>query len=195
MDIKEYIKNLNIDDIPWNRMVTAYDTAENYPELLEILDEMKDLDEVKQALNKISDFEHQSTLYTPAPFAVVFLVRILEKAINIFDNPVAVWLADKLADEFVYYAEVCNETEKVMEHAEPLENMSDIMNENYLLPEGVNLFDYDDEDEFEELNEKLFQKNLFYSLYYYTEKVLLETLEIHDNGKLSIMKEKIRGIL
>lgn len=167
---RRYIDSLKIENIPWDRMVTAYDTAKNYPELLEILDAMKDLDEVKQAWNSISDFEHQSTMYTPAPFVLVFLIRIYEKAVNSPDNPVAVWLVDRLAKSFEYYKEVCSDAEK-MEHAEPLENMSDILNENYLIPEGVNIFDCD-EDEFEELHEKLFQENLFYSLYYYSGIVL-----------------------
>lgn len=171
-DVKNYIDNIKIEDIPWDRMITAYDTAENYPELLKILDEMKDLDKVKQALNKISDFEHQSTLFTPAPFVLIFLVRIYEKAINSPDNPVAVWLADRLARSFEYYTEVCDDIEKI-EHPKALENMSDILNENYLIPECVNIFDCD-EDEFEELNEKLFQENLFYSLYYYSGVVLAE---------------------
>lgn len=168
---------MNIEDIPWHRMVTAYETAEKYPEYLSILDEMKDLDEVKQAWNSISDFEHQSTLFTPAPFAVVFLVRIYEKAKQA-DNPVAVWIADKLSDEFGYYLEICNDAEK-MEHAEPLENMSDILNDKYLIPEGFDLdpeYDDDDEDDFDvdEFIVSLFPEDLFYSLYYYTRKILSE---------------------
>lgn len=50
MDVKEYINSLNIDDIPWNRMVTAYGTAEKYPEYLSILDKMENLDEVKKCM-------------------------------------------------------------------------------------------------------------------------------------------------
>ncbi|MDE6678788.1 MAG: hypothetical protein K2K02_07085 [Ruminococcus sp.] len=198
--IKEYIRNLNVDDIPWHRMITAYETAEKYPEYLSILDEMKDLEEVKKAWNSISDFEHQSTLYTPAPFAVVFLVRIYEKAKHT-DNPVAIWLADKLLDEFRYYLEICNDAEK-SEHADPLENMSDILNDKYLLPEGFDLdpeYDEDDDEEdivdVDEFIAGLFPEDLFYSLYYYTGKILLETLEINDNGKLSDMKEKIKKFL
>lgn len=177
--MKEYIENLKIEDIPWHRMVTAYDKAENYPEYLRILDEMKDLDEVKKAWNSISDFEHQSTLFTPAPFAVVFLVRIYRKAKQT-DSPAAQWLADKLSDEFGYYLEICNDAEK-MEHAEPLENMSDILNDKYLLPEGFDLDpEYDDDDDEEDIIDvdefivSLFPEDLFYSLYYYTRKILLE---------------------
>ena len=176
--IKEYIKNLNVDNIPWHRMVTAYETAEKYPEYLSILDEMKDIEEVKKAWNSISDFEHQSTLYTPAPFVIVFLVRIYEKAKQM-DNPVAKWLADKLSDEFRYYLQVCDETENAMEHADPLENMSDILNDKYLLPEGFDLdpeYDDDDEDDFDvdEFIVSLFPEDLFYSLYYYTRIILKE---------------------
>lgn len=184
---KEYIDKLKIEDIPWDRMVTAYDKATNYPELLKILDEMKDLDEVKQAWNSISDFEHQSTLFTPAPFVLVFLVRIYEKAVNLPDNPVAVWLADRLAKSFEYYKEVCSDAEK-MEHAEPLENMSDILNDKYLLPKGFDLDpeydddeDFDDEEDIVDVDEfiaSLFPEDLFYSLYYYSGAVLKGALKI-----------------
>ncbi len=174
--MKKYINSLKIEDIPWDRMVTAYGTAEKYPEYLSILDGMKDLDEVKKAWNSISDFEHQSTLFTPAPFALVFLVKIYKKARNT-DNPVADWLADKLADEFKYYMEICNETEN-SEHAEPLENMSDILNDKYLLPTGFDLDpEYDDDDDDFDVDEfivSLFPEDLFYSLYYYTKKILSE---------------------
>ena len=174
---RRYIDNLNISDIPWHRMITSYETAENYPEYLSILDEMKDLDEVKKAWNSISDFEHQFTFYTPAPFVVVFLVRIYKKAKQM-ENPVAEWLVDKLSDEFKYYLKVCDETENAMEHADPLENMSDILNDKYLLPEGFDLdLEYDDDDDedivdVDEFIASLFPDNLFYSLYYYTRIIL-----------------------
>lgn len=179
-NLKQYTDSLEIDDIPWNRMLTAYDKAEKYPEYLRTLDEMKDLDEVQTAWNKISDFEHQSTLFTPAPFVVVFLVRIYEKAKNT-DNPVAKWLADKLSDEFSYYMKVCDETENAMERVEPLENMSDILNDKYLLPEGFDLDpEYDDDFDVDEFIVSLFPDDLFYSLYYYTREILSE---IHNTLK------------
>lgn len=169
--MKEFIDNLKIDDIPWHRMVTAYGTAERYPELFRILDSMENLDEVKQAWNDISAFEHQSTFYTPAPFAVVFLARIREKALNAPENPVAVWLADKLTEEFSYYSEICGYAEK-SEHPEPLPEFSDMLNERYLLPAD---FDFEeDEDVIDELIEKIMQEDFFYSLYYYTGKILSE---------------------
>ncbi|MDE5935932.1 MAG: hypothetical protein K2G83_00785, partial [Ruminococcus sp.] len=91
---KEYIENLNISDIPWNRMVTAYGTAENYPEYLNVLDAMQNVDEMNEVLNDVSDFEHQSTLFSPAPFALIFLLRIYEKARQT-NTAEAVWLVNK----------------------------------------------------------------------------------------------------
>ena len=174
---KEYIKSLNIEDIPWHRMITAYGTAENYPELFGILNEMRDLDAVKQAWDDISNFEHQCTMFPPAPFAVVFLVRIFKKAVNISNNPIAEWLAHKLAAEFRYYAEICSDAEKT-EHAEKLPNLADALNDKYLLPEEF------DEEYIEILfeNEDAIPPELFYSLYYYTKAALAEVTEIHDTS-------------
>ena len=168
-NLKQYTDSLEIDDIPWDRMVTAYGTAENYPEYLRILDEMKDLDEVKKVWNEISDFEHQSTLFAPAPFVLVFLVRILEKAKNT-DTPEAEWLANELDKSFEYYLEICEYAEN-SEHAEPLPDFSDMLDKKYLLPEN---YTEDDLDEFFE-NPDSMPDDYFYSLYYYSEKVILGT--------------------
>lgn len=174
--IKEYINSLNIDDIPWHRMLTAYDRAERYPELFRILDSMENLDDVKQAWNDISDFEHQSTFFTPAPFAVVFLMRIREKALNAPENPVAVWLADKLTEEFSYYSEICGYAEK-SEHPEPLPEFSDMLDDRYLIPVDFDFANIDDYDYYmDEFIERLLPEDLFYSLYYYTGIILKKVI-------------------
>ncbi len=161
---KEYTKNLNISDVPWNRMVTAYGTAENYPEYLCILDNMQNIDEINEALNDISDFEHQSTLFSPAPFALVFLLRIYEKARHI-NTPEAEWLVNELNKSFDYYLEICEDAEK-MEHVEPFPEFLDILDKQYLLPK-----DYT-EDDLDEYYENFIPDNFFYSLYYYSGIIL-----------------------
>ena len=40
--IKNYIDSLDRRSIPWNRMFTAYGTAERYNELLSVLEETTD---------------------------------------------------------------------------------------------------------------------------------------------------------
>ncbi|MDE7104995.1 MAG: hypothetical protein K2O36_03855 [Ruminococcus sp.] len=166
--IKEYIKSLNIEDIPWHRMVTAYGTAENYPEFLSTLDSMQNIKEMDEALNNISDFEHQSTMFTPAPFALVFLVRIYEKAKN-KNTPEAEWFINELNKIFDYYLEVCNENDDAewFEDVQPLPNFSDMLNEKYLLPENHT------EDDLDEYYENFMPDNdYFYSLYYYSKIVI-----------------------
>ncbi|MDE6775070.1 MAG: hypothetical protein K2J37_02000 [Ruminococcus sp.] len=161
--IKEYINNLKISDIPWNRMVTAYSTAENYPKYLDILDSMQNIKEMNEALDNISDFEHQSTLFTPAPFALVFLIRIHKKAKHT-NTSEAEWLVKELDKSFDYYLEVCNESTDAewFEGVQPLSNFSDMLDEKYLLPE-----DYT-EDDLEEYYENFMPDDCFYSLYYYS---------------------------
>lgn len=163
---REYIDNLKIEDIPWDRMVTAYGTAENYPEYLAILDSMRNIDEMNEALYSISDFEHQSTLFTPAPFALVFLMRIFEKAKQT-DTPEAEWIIEKFSKVFNYYLEICADADST-EHDEQLPNFSDMLDEKYLLPEN---YTEDDLDEFFE-NPDSMPDDYFYSLYYYSEKVI-----------------------
>ncbi|MDE5765035.1 MAG: hypothetical protein K2N49_06700 [Ruminococcus sp.] len=163
--IKEYISNLKTDDIPWGRMVTAYDTAENYPEYLTVLESMQDIKEMNEALDNISDFEHQGTLFTPAPFVLVFLVRIYKKAKQT-NTPEAEWLAKELDKSFKYYLEICEEFEQNYEHDDPLTEFSDMLDEKYLLPE-----DYT-EDDLEEYYENFMPDDCFYSLYYYSGIIL-----------------------
>ena len=130
-ETKKYIDGLDIGSIPWNRMFTAYGTAENYAGLLQELGEIRDLGQWKKTFSRISDFEHQSTMFPPAPFALVFLVRILRKLIEDGD---ADDIAAKLIDQFTYYADVCSDAEE-MEHAEPLGSFEDLLDDGNLLPE------------------------------------------------------------
>lgn len=163
---RKYIDSLEIEDIPWDRMATAYGTAKKYPQYLAVLDKMQDIRKMKKAFDKISDFEHQSTMFPPAPFAIVFLMRILEKAKQT-DTPEAEWIIEKFGEDFDYYLEICADADST-EHAEQLPNFSDMLNEKYLLPKNAT---EDDLEEFFE-NPDSMPDDYFYSLYYYSEKVI-----------------------
>lgn len=165
---KEYIDNLKIEDIPWNRMVTAYCTAEKFPEYFKVLDSLQNIDEMNDALDNImSEIEHQSTFFSPTPFALVFLVRILEKAKN-SDTPEAEWLINKINKHFGYFLELCDENidSEYNEAFQPLPNISDLLDEKYLLPENYT------EEDLEEYCENFMCDDYFYSLYYYSKKVI-----------------------
>ena len=172
--IKSYIDSLKIEHIPWHRMFTAYGTAEIYGETLPILERYDNVNEWKYAFDSISDFEHQSTMFQPAPFVLVFLVRILEKHLNSKTRTGDI-IAQRLIDQFRYYIEVCNDAEN-MEHPQPLSNFSDMIDEKYLLSEEC------DEDELEEFFEDpdSIPDDLFYSFYYYSKAVLSQVPDILD---------------
>lgn len=163
---REYIDSLEIKNIPWDRMATAYGTAKKYPQYLDVLDKMQDIRKMKKAFDKISDFEHQSTMFPPAPFALVFLKRIYKKAEQT-DTPEAEWIIEKFSEDFNYYLEICADADS-MEHAEQLPNFPDMLNEKYLLPEKCT---EDDLEEFFE-NPDSMPEDYFYSLYYYSEKII-----------------------
>ena len=73
---KHEIDRFDKQQIPWRRMFTAYGTAENDCEYLSVLEQTLDVQEWKKTFRKLSDFEHQSTFFPPAPFALVFLVHV-----------------------------------------------------------------------------------------------------------------------
>ena len=84
----------------------------------------------------------------------------------------------KLLDRFLYYAGLCNTVES-MDHAEPLRQFSDLLNDENLLPE-----DYIEEDLLKIYEDPdAVSDQLFYSFYYYTKIVLSEVPDILDYYK------------
>ena len=182
---RDYIDSLEVNSVPWSRMFTAYGTAEHYPELLFELEHTRDIDRWKKLFNKISDFEHQSTLFPPAPFVLIFLVRQLQK---LLEEGKAEDIAERMIDQFGYYIGICRDAEK-MEHAHPLERFSDLLDEENLLPEGCTEEDllavFEDPEAVSDA--------LFYSFYYYSMIVLSQIPDILDRyGKFSKESKKLR---
>ena len=182
---RDYIDSLEVNSVPWSRMFTAYGTAEHYPELLSELEQIRDIDRWKMVFNRISDFEHQSTLFPPAPFVLIFLVRHLRK---LLEEGKAEDIAERMIDQFGYYIGICRDAEK-MEHAHPLERFSDLLDEENLLPEGCTEEDllavFEDPEAVSDA--------LFYSFYYYSMTVLSQIPDILDKyGKFSKESKNLR---
>jgi len=166
----QYIENVKAGDIPWHRITTTYKRATDFPECFEILNEMKDKKSIETAGEEIAmGIEHQSTLWHATPFACIFLYRVFKKALKDRDkNPVADYLVPELAELFGYIAEAVNIVEN-MEHADPLVNFKDMIDEKYLWSE---VYD-EEEDEMRWEEEDVFPDDLYYSFYYYSKQVLL----------------------
>lgn len=170
---QEYIRNLTIEDVPWHRLDTAYARATHFPAAFQILNAMEDKDAVSSAIWEIRSIEHQSTLFYAAPFAMIFLTRIFQKAVEQYDkNEIANYLVSKLLACFHDIAFACKYAENYT-HEKPLANFSDMLDEKYLCPV---LSDEQLRDPyFEEAYE--YPDVLFYSFYFYSYKILLEVKE------------------
>ena len=166
----KYIENVKAGDIPWHRITTTYKRATDFPKYFEILNDMNDKEAIETAGEEIAmGIEHQSTLWHATPFACIFLYRVFKKALKDRDkNPVADYLVPELAELFGYIAEAVNIVEN-MEHADPLPDFKDMIDEKYLWSE---VYD-EEEDEMRWEEEDVFPDDLYYSFYYYSKQVLL----------------------
>ncbi len=159
--MKEYINNLKMEDIPWDRMVTAYGTAEKFPEYFAVLEDMQNIDEMNEALDNIMcEVEHQDSLYQPLPFVMIFFKRLLKKAENIH-TPEAEWLAKEIQSTFKWVLEACDYRVYVFTHGDPILDFSELLDEKYLLPN----YYYGEEDFCSEADYD-------HSIVYYTKRII-----------------------
>ena len=168
--IQTYIETVQVNDIPWHRLTTTYGRATDFPAELDVLWNMESMDAVDSAGEALElNIEHQSTLWHATPFAMIFLLRIFKKAQEASaHNEVAQYLAEQLVELFTVIAE-CIRDGLMLEHADPLPNFEDMLNEEYLWSE-----EYDeDEDVLRYEEEDVFPDDLFFSFYYYSLQVLL----------------------
>ena len=165
-----YITQLKVTDVPWHRLTTAYGRGTDFPAHLAVLEQMRDLEAVKKSLYELTtNMEHQSTLWHATPFGMVFLSRILEKALSESGrNPTAHFLAGELLDFFACVLQCFHDGDE-MEHVEPLPRFSDLLKEEYLWSE-----EYDEEeDEIRYEEDEVFPADEFYSFYYYSWQAML----------------------
>ena len=179
-----YIETVKVSDIPWHRLTTTYGRATAFPAYLEVLWDMKDVDAIDAAGEELAqNIEHQSTLWHATPFALIFLLRILKKAVEEQGhNQIARYLVKELAELFIIIAE-CIRDGLMLEHVDQLSNFEDMLNEEYLWSE-----EYDeDEDVLRYEEEEVFPDNLFFSFYYYSLQVLLLCKPLLDkNNKYEV---------
>ena len=185
---KAYIDRLDIKSVPWSRMFTAYGTAERYAELFSELEQAADADQWQKTFFRLSDFEHQSTLFPPAPFALVFLVRMLR---NRLEDGKPDEIANRMIDQFAYYVGICVRAEQ-LEHARQPEHFWDLLDDQNLLPEG-----YTEDDLLNVFEDpEAVSDELFYSFYYYSLLVLSQVPDILDrSGMFSEKSKRIRDQL
>ena len=190
---QSYIENVQISDIPWHRLTTAYSRATGFPKEIATLGAMESIDAVDEAGKEIAlNIEHQSTLWHSTPFALIFLLRTFKKAVEEQrHNEVARYLAEALVELFIVIAESIRDS-LVLEHADPLPNFVDMLNEEYLWSE---VYD-EDEDMIRYEEDEVFPDDLFFSFYYYSLQVLLLGKPLLDQEKEreAILLELLVGV-
>ena len=167
---KAYITGLDVRDVPWHRLTTAYGRGTDFPIYFETLSKMDDLKSVKSALYDLTtNMEHQSTLWHATPFGMIFLSRVLVEALQKSgENSVANFLAGELLDFFAVILQCYHDGDE-LEHAEPLPLFAEMLKEEYLWSE-----EYDEEeDEMRYEEDEVFPDDLFYSFYYYSWQAVL----------------------
>ena len=184
---KKYIETVQVSDIPWHRLTTSYGRGTDFPNQFDVLWKMDSIEAVDVAGEDIAlNIEHQSTLWHATPFAMIFLLRIFKKAQEASaHNAVAQYLAEQLVELFTVIAE-CIRDGLMLEHADPLPNFEDMLNEEYLWSE-----EYDeDEDVLRYEEEDVFPDDLFFSFYYYSLQALLlaiPLLDTSDEGEAKLL--------
>ena len=163
---QNYINTVKMEEIPWHRIPTTYGRATLFPRYFEVLEQMKNIEEVEAALYEVSiNIEHQSTLWYAAP---IFLGRLFKKALaKSSTNKSARYIVEDLLEGFDIIAESFRDGDE-LEHADPLPFFEDMLKEEYLWSE---VYD-EEEDELRYEEENVFPDDLFYSFYYYSFEVL-----------------------
>ena len=158
----EYIANLKVDDVQWDRLSCSYGTAELFDKILKSLSQA--VKKTKFNENELSDLldeivaqcEYQETFWHATPFALVFLVRIYQSVLS-EKGEAAKFISRKLEVFFKLMLEICEKVEQ-LEHAKPLAKMEQMLEPKYL--------------EIIEQDELSYDDMLFYSFYYYSRMVL-----------------------
>ena len=186
----EYIRNVKVEEIDWSKLFGSYSCG------IKIGEDIKNnnLLDLKVLKNIESEIEHQSTLWTITPFAMIFLIRQLEKDYG-----------DK-KEEYCYILEIYKlivETlnftkdealdENSFDNLEVYEDMRDIFKTN------LNLEDFEDEEEYIEV---FFEEEMtdirYNSVYYYTDLIVKDgkkILEKISSKKNNYEDKKIESLI
>jgi len=188
---QNYINTVKMEEIPWHRIPTTYGRATLFPRYFEVLEQMKNIEEVEAALYEVSiNIEHQSTLWHATPFTLIFLGRLFKKALaKSSTNKSARYIVEDLLEGFDMITESFYYGDK-LEHADPLPFFEDMLKEEYLWSE---VYD-EEEDELRYEEEDVFPDDLFYSFYYYSFEVLKLYREEFETLKGTEFDERARSL-
>lgn len=163
----QFLLQINKKDIPWGNLCGPYERASNFPNLFDGL-MSETAEEVKKSAKQLAtSIEHQGTLWSNTPFAMVCLYQILAETVKSFQSEPSALKQQRIISVLELFFTVFETADGVweMERETPLSNFTDMLDPQYLLP------DYIDDDEDEYLLEEFFtdiSPRLFYSFFHYS---------------------------
>lgn len=175
----EYIKQVHLSDIPWERLSTPYDTAAQFPAWFKQMTDENELIAQRAAQDIALNVEHQSTLWQVTPFAMVILDRLITGAIEKYahtkdedDKPIIIRILEIY--ELIFETVTFMNTEVGRFQALPY--FGDMLKPEYLLPEPAEFAAEDDPEEaleaYLETQYTEMPEELFYSFFHYSWLVL-----------------------
>ena len=75
MNSDKFINQIEIEDVPWDRLVNFYARSTNFPKLFYEIDN-GNVESLKEIKNSIV---HQDTIMQVTPFAILFLCKLFHK--------------------------------------------------------------------------------------------------------------------
>lgn len=166
----EYIRNVKVEEIDWSKLFGSYSCG------IKIGEDIKNnnLLDLKVLKNIENEIEHQSTLWTITPFAMIFLIRQLEKDYGDKKEEYCYILEIyKLIAETLKFTKDETLEENSFDKLETYEKMKDIFKTN------LNLEDFEDEEEYIEV---FFEEEMtdirYNSVYYYKDLIVKDGKEI-----------------
>lgn len=166
----EYIRNVKVEEIDWSKLFGSYSCG------IKIGEDIKNnnLLDLKVLKNIESEIEHQSTLWTITPFAMIFLIRQLEKDYGDKKEEYCYILEIyKLIVETLNFTKDEALNENSFDNLEVYEDMRDIFKTN------LNLEDFEDEEEYIEVFFEEEMSDIRYnSVYYYTDLIVKDGKKI-----------------
>ena len=186
----EYIRNVKVEEINWSKLFGSYSCG------IKIGEDIKNnnLLDLKVLKNIENEIEHQSTLWTITPFAMIFLIRQLEKDYGDKKEEYCYILEIyKLIAETLKFTKDKALEENSFDKLEVYEEMKDIFKTN------LNLEDFEDEEEYIEV---FFEEEMtdirYNSVYYYTDLIVKDgkkILEEISSKKNNYEDKKIESLI
>lgn len=183
-DNKDYIQTVNISDIPWHRLVCSNGRGVALPKLLEQFDGAMPHNALDVLNDIYREIEHQDNIWPSAPFALIFLGQIADQALSkAQEDKLSFKIAQSIIAFFLSIKSTCLGSLQDSS-VNPFAHITDLLDEQYLLPE----LDLDeDEDDFDSYCEELPDgPEFFISCCYYAQMIVDLTLNKLNNSTTTL---------